>query len=263
MSRILVLLDRHQQPLPIQCLNSKHEVFALDSATSANSPVEMGNIPFDLCILDKSNFDRISSLVATLKTASAPVFLPFLLVSKGINSADTDSPFLLTPEQLEGRIDDLLLSPFPPTELHFRVENLLARRQLSLELHNIQEVVQKRNLAENVLTASLQASNENLQREIYKRVEVEATLRSNSYLDSLMNAMPDIVCFKDAEGRWQEANPAILELFELCRDEYRGLKDSQLGELSTFYREALAACEVSDREAWHKGSVSRGEEVIP
>ncbi|WP_377478770.1 PAS domain S-box protein [Microcoleus anatoxicus] len=263
MSRILVLLDRHQQPLPIQCLNIKHEVFAPDRPIFSNFPVEMGNIPFDLCILDESNFDRIRPLVETLKTASAPLFLPFLLVSQGRISADINSPFLLTPEQLEGRIDDLLLSPFPPTELHLRVENLLARRHLSLELHSIQEVVKERTLAENVLIESLQASNENLQGEIYKRVEVEATVRSNSYLDSLMNAMPDIVCFKDAEGRWQEANQAILELFELSRDEYRGLKDSQLGELSTFYREALAACEVSDREAWHKGSVSRGEEVIP
>ncbi|MEK0194284.1 PAS domain S-box protein [Microcoleus anatoxicus] len=263
MSRILVLLDRHQQPLLIKCLNIKHEVFAPDSATSANSPVEIANIPFDLCILDEATFHRIGQLIETVKTASVPLFLPFLLVSKGRNSADTDLPFILTPEQLEGRIDDLLLSPFPPTELHFRVENLLARRQLSLELHRIQEVVKERNLAENVLIASLQASNENLQREIDKRVEVEATLRSNSYLDSLMNAMPDIVCFKDAQGRWLEANQAILELFELCRDEYRGLKDSELGELSTFYREALAACEVSDREAWHKGSISRGEEVIP
>ncbi|MEK0189258.1 PAS domain-containing sensor histidine kinase, partial [Microcoleus anatoxicus PTRS2] len=187
MSRILVLLDRHQQPLLIKCLNIKHEVFAPDSATSANSPVEIANIPFDLCILDEATFHRIGQLIETVKTASVPLFLPFLLVSKGRNSADTDLPFILTPEQLEGRIDDLLLSPFPPTELHFRVENLLARRQLSLELHRIQEVVKERNLAENVLIASLQASNENLQREIDKRVEVEATLRSNSYLDSLMN----------------------------------------------------------------------------
>ena len=114
-----------------------------------------------------------------------------------------------------------------------------------------------------MLIDSLQTANENLQREIAKRAEVEAARRENSYLDLLMNAMPDIVCFKDGEGRWQEANQAILEVFELEKIDYRGLKDFQLGELSSFYRDALQACEVSDREAWAKGKLSRGEEMIP
>ena len=263
MSRILVLLDRHQQHLPMQYLDSKHEVIIPDRATRSNSHVQVPNIPFDLCILDEPTFHRLESVIKTLKTASEPLFLPFLLVGESRNSTDTESPFLLTPEQLEGRIDDLFLSPFAPTQLHFRVENLLARRQLSLELHQIQEVVKERTFAESLLIESLQTTNENLQREIDKRVEIESTLRSNSYLDSLMNAMPDIVCFKDGDGRWQEANQAILELFELSPDEYRGLHDSELGELSTFYREALVACEVSDRAAWYRGTVCRGEEVIP
>ncbi len=52
-------------------------------------------------------------------------------------------------------------------------------------------------------------------------------------------------------------------MLELEKIDYRGLTDSQLGELSSFYGEALQACEVSDREAWEKGKLSRGEEVIP
>jgi two-component system, OmpR family, sensor histidine kinase VicK len=263
MSRILVLLDRHQHDSLIQYLNSKHEVIVPDRASSPNSHLQIAQISFDLCILDESTFDRIRSLVETLKTASQPRFLPFLLVGECRKSTDIKSLFSLTPEQIEHRIDDLIASPINVTQLHFQVENLLARRQLSLELHRIQEVVKERNFAENVLIKSLQISNEKLQREIDKRVEIEATVRSNSYLDSLMNAMPDIVCFKDGDGRWQEANQAILQLFELSPDEYRGLKDSELGELSTFYQQALVACEVSDRAAWHRGNISRGEEVIP
>jgi two-component system, OmpR family, sensor histidine kinase VicK len=263
MSRILVLLDRHQQHLPIKCLNSKYEVIVPDRATFPNSHLQIAQIHFELCILDESTFHRIGPVIETLKTASEPIFLPFLLVGECRKSADIKSLFPFTPEQLEHRIDDLIVSPVNATQLHFRVENLLARRQLSLKLHRIQEVVKERTVAESLLIESLQKTNENLQREIDKRVEVEATLRSNSYLDSLMNAMPDIVCFKDGDGTWQEANQAILQLFELSPDEYRGLKDSQLGELSSFYREALVACEVSDRAAWHQGTVSRGEEVIP
>ncbi|NJK77087.1 MAG: PAS domain S-box protein [Microcoleus sp. SU_5_6] len=115
---------------------------------------------------------------------------------------------------------------------------------------------------EDLLCDSLQVANAKLQREIAKRTEAEASLQANSYLDSLMNAMPDIVCFKDGDGRWQVANQAMLDLFELSADKYRGLKDVELGELSPFYLEALRYCETSDRIAWEKGTLSRGEEVI-
>ena len=80
MSRILVLLDRHQQHLPMQYLDSKHEVIVPDRATSPNSHLQIAQIPFDLCILDESTFHRISPLIETLKTASKPIFLPFLLL---------------------------------------------------------------------------------------------------------------------------------------------------------------------------------------
>ncbi|MEG4962993.1 MULTISPECIES: PAS domain S-box protein [unclassified Microcoleus] len=263
MSRILLLVDRHPQPnLPLAHLNTEHEVIVLDRALDHNSEFPIPQIAFDLCILDEANFDRIGPLVETLKAAAEPIFLPFLLVSKSQTPALSEQPFSRPAKQLERRIDDLIVSPAEPAQLHLRVENLLARRRLSVELHRLQEVIKERNFTESLLINSLQTANENLQREIAKRAEVETALRENSYLNSLINAMPDIVCFKDGEGRWQEANQAILEVFELEKIDYRGLKDFQLGELSSFYREALQACEVSDREAWAKGELSRGEEVI-
>ncbi|MEG4860279.1 PAS domain S-box protein [Microcoleus sp. K1-B6] len=263
MSRILLLVDRHQQlNLPIAHLNAEHEVIVLAHPLDPNSEFPIPQIAFDLCILDEANFDRIGPLVESLKTAADPIFLPFLLVSKSQTPAIAEQPFSLLAKQLERRIDDLIVSPVEPTQLHLRVENLLARRRQSLELHRLQEVIKEQTFTESLLKDSLQMANENLQREIAKRAEVETALRENSYLNSLINAMPDIVCFKDGEGRWLEANRAILEVFELEKIDYRGLKDSQLGELSSFYREALQACEVSDREAWEKGELSRGEEVI-
>ena len=235
MSRILILVAPHQQPnLPIAHLNTEHEVIVLDRALDLNSEFPIPQIGFDLCILDEASFDRIGPLVEALKAAAEPIFLPFLLVSKSQTPALSEQPFSLLAKQLDRRIDDLIVSPAEPAQLHLRVENLLARRRLSLELHKLQEVIKERTFRESLLKDSLQTANENLQREIAKRAEVEAALRENSYLDSLINAMPDIVCFKDGEGRWQEANQAILEVFELEKIEYRGLKDSQLGELSSF-----------------------------
>lgn len=263
MSRILFLLDRHYQYLSIECLNSEHEAIVPDRTSYANSPFPISQIPFDLCILDEPTFDRIRPLVAELKTLSEPIFLPFLLVSEALKPAGKELPLPLTPGQPQHGIDDAIVSPVDPTQLHYRVENLLARRRQSLEIHRLQEVVKERLNAESLSIDSLQTANEKLQQEITKQVEAKAAVRENSYLDSLMNALPDIVCFKDGEGNWRSANQAILELFDLSTDEYYGLKDSQLGELSPFYREALQACEVSDRAAWAKGTLSRAEEVIP
>ncbi|MEG3842484.1 PAS domain S-box protein [Microcoleus sp. herbarium14] len=264
MSRILLLVDRLQQPnLPIAHLNTEHEAIVPDRTWEPNSEISIPQIVFDLCILDQENYARIGPLIEGLKAAAEPIFLPFLLLQKSQTPTFSEPPFSPQAKQLERRIDDLIATPVSAAQLHLRVENLLARRRLSLELHRLQEVIKEQTFTESLLIDSLQTANENLQREIAKRAEVEAALRENSYLDLLMNAMPDIVCFKDGEGRWQEANQAILEVFELSADKYRGLTDSQLGELSIFYREALLSCEISDRAAWEKGTLSRGEEVIP
>lgn len=91
----------------------------------------------------------------------------------------------------------------------------------------------------------------------------EALLRSEEKLRILINSMPDIVCFKDGEGRWLEANTFDLRLFRLEEVDYRGKKDSELAAFSPFYRDAFMACEGSDEAAWRKGTISRGEETIP
>jgi two-component system, OmpR family, sensor histidine kinase VicK len=263
MSRILLLLDRHHQDLSIECLNSEHEAIVPDRASYANSPFLISEIPFDLCILDEPTFDRIGPLVAELKTQSEPIFLPFLLVSESLKPAGKELPLPLTPGQPQHGIDDSIVSPVDRAQLHYRVENLLARRRQSLEIYRLQKVVKERFSPESWSIDSLQTANEKWQREIVKQAEIKAAVRENSYLESLMNALPDIVCFKDGDGNWRSANQAILELFDLSTDKYCGLNDSQLGELSPFYREALQACEVSDRAAWEKGTLSRAEEVIP
>jgi|GEM_PF-6869502 len=49
-------------------------------------------------------------------------------------------------------------------------------------------------------------------------------------LRTVMEATPDIICLKDAEGRWLEANTADLRLFGLEQVDYRGLTDAQLAD---------------------------------
>ncbi len=96
-----------------------------------------------------------------------------------------------------------------------------------------------------------------------RKIMEEALQESEERLRTLINASPDIICFKDGEGRWLEANDADLKLFELTDVDYRGKKDSDLAKYSDFYRDAFLTCEDSDEIAWKKGEISSGEEVIP
>ncbi|GGA15806.1 PAS domain S-box protein [Okeania sp. KiyG1] len=121
------------------------------------------------------------------------------------------------------------------------------------------------------LIESLKNANAQLKAEIRERQRAEKALqelvekyqKTSLQLRTLINAMPDIVCFKDGTGQWLEANQSMLELFEIEKVDYRGKSDIELGEISSFYREAFLFCHHSDREAWKKRTLSRGEEIIP
>lgn len=111
-------------------------------------------------------------------------------------------------------------------------------------------------------TASLHHCAHRSQRELDERTEQlrESELR----LRSLIAAAPDIICFKDGEGRWLEANRSDLELFCLQGVDYRGKTDAELAELTDpIYRDAFLACEASDEAAWQAGTLARCEERIP
>ncbi|MGD9874617.1 MAG: PAS domain S-box protein [Kiritimatiellia bacterium] len=95
-----------------------------------------------------------------------------------------------------------------------------------------------------------------------KRAE-EVLRESEERLRSLINSTPDIICFKDGEGRWLEANAADLELFSLTNVDYRGKTDLQLAEFTNpMYRNAFQTCAASDEKAWEAKGLSRGDEVI-
>ena len=92
----------------------------------------------------------------------------------------------------------------------------------------------------------------------------DALKEREEQLQTLINSTPDIICFKDGQGRWLEANDADLELFSLTDVDYRGKTDSELAEFTDpIYRQAFLACEASDEKAWQAGDFLRSEEVIP
>ncbi len=100
--------------------------------------------------------------------------------------------------------------------------------------------------------------------EVKERQRTEEALRSREHqLRTLINAMPDLVCFKDAEGRWIEANDTTLKVFQLEGVDYRGKTNTELAQLSPFLRDSFFEGEQTDEAMWSRGKVWSGEQVVP
>jgi diguanylate cyclase (GGDEF)-like protein/PAS domain S-box-containing protein len=94
--------------------------------------------------------------------------------------------------------------------------------------------------------------------------ESQAELVANEELQrTLLNASPDIICFKDDQGRWLLANEAILTLFQLNGVPYQGKKDIELAAYNPACHKAFLAYELSDEKAWEHGGILISEEAIP
>ncbi len=98
-----------------------------------------------------------------------------------------------------------------------------------------------------------------------RRAAAEALRESEERLRTVINATPvDVVCFKDGQGRWLEANQANLELFGLVGVDYRGKTNAELAELvPPVSRQAFLANQEREERAWRSGHIHRGEETVP
>jgi two-component system, sporulation sensor kinase A len=93
--------------------------------------------------------------------------------------------------------------------------------------------------------------------EEYLKVE-----EKENQLSTLINAMPDYICFKDGQGRWLRVNDFGRKLYQLENVDYVGKTDVELGKYSPFFKEAFAYCEKSDEDAWREGKLTRSEESL-
>ena len=82
-------------------------------------------------------------------------------------------------------------------------------------------------------------------------------------LRSLINAASDVICLKDSEGRWLEANKGYLELFAFSDLDYQGKAGAVLIDLADpVYRDAMFTCQANDEKTWYAGKTMRFEEKI-
>jgi len=100
--------------------------------------------------------------------------------------------------------------------------------------------------------------------DITERKAAEETLRlQKEWLTTLTDSLPDIVCFKDGEGRWLVANQFYLDLFRLSGVDYVGLNAEELGALTPLYERFMLATLDTDVQAWQEGRPVCYEQIIP
>lgn len=69
----------------------------------------------------------------------------------------------------------------------------------------------------------------------------------------LIENIPNLLCIKDAKGRWLRASPAYLDFFNLTGRDYRGKTDIELCEYPGSNFEALRYDASQDKKAWESG----------
>jgi two-component system sporulation sensor kinase A len=93
-----------------------------------------------------------------------------------------------------------------------------------------------------------------------KREQLRKMAEEEQLMSTLINSMPDFVCFKDSQGRWLKVNDFGKKLYKLENVDYFGKTDKELGEIVPFFSEVFDYCVITDEEAWKAGELSRFEE---
>lgn len=81
-------------------------------------------------------------------------------------------------------------------------------------------------------------------------------------LRTLIDNMPDVVLFKDGEGRWIEANHAAQEVFAVTPGMYRGRSDADIALKNPHLDYLLKRFQESDQVAWESGKPHRSDEIL-
>jgi PAS domain S-box-containing protein len=89
----------------------------------------------------------------------------------------------------------------------------------------------------------------------------KALQESDELLRTVINSLHDIICFKDADGRWIEANDAMLRLYKTDRT-IIGKTDDELSKLMPEFENQFNFCVATDKVAWKTRTFSKVEETF-
>lgn len=94
------------------------------------------------------------------------------------------------------------------------------------------------------------------------RIDITPRKQLEERLDSLIASMPDLVIFKDQDGRWLRANDAAVQLYEIAGKTYQGKTDQELAALYPTRADLLLAGAGYDEQAWRAGEKWQTEIVL-
>ncbi|EPZ46289.1 PAS domain-containing sensor histidine kinase [Alicyclobacillus acidoterrestris] len=89
-----------------------------------------------------------------------------------------------------------------------------------------------------------------------RKIVEEAQREREQQLYTLINAIPDVVLFKDANGRWLETNDTALRLFSIEDDEWYGKTTSDILGTRTVSNSLVRE---DDSDIWERGTSVREE----
>ncbi|MEO0339557.1 MAG: PAS domain-containing protein, partial [Bacteroidota bacterium] len=96
-----------------------------------------------------------------------------------------------------------------------------------------------------------------------KEAEI-AVIESEARLKAIIDSTPDIICYKDKEGRWLMANDMMIEVFDMEDIDFYGKTDAELASISSpVYKQAFSTCSQSDKMTKNNQGLTRNEELIP
>ena len=97
-------------------------------------------------------------------------------------------------------------------------------------------------------------------REITEQYQIEKKLaEKNEQLQILINTSPDLICFKDAQGRWLLANQAMTDLFGIQQEDLVGKRDNELPWISPFHDYAFW----KEKDGRCQDNIFRTDKVVP
>jgi len=100
--------------------------------------------------------------------------------------------------------------------------------------------------------------------DITLRKQAEEELRTQKeWLTTLINAMPDLICFRDGGGRWLVANRFYLEIAGLSGIDYQGRSSAELARLAHVDSDYLLSTSATDERAWREGVTLGYEKEVP
>ncbi|MEM7553456.1 MAG: ATP-binding protein [Cyanobacteria bacterium P01_A01_bin.84] len=220
MKILLILEQKQNRYLLLQLLQEVgYEVVSF----SANDDLLELHNSFDLCILDSQALDKLSQWIKVMKEAEEPVLIPFLLIT-------SRQDVKMVTRYLWKTIDELITTPIEKIELQVRIEALLYKRRLSLELKekndNLQEINELksrfisvashefRNPLNVILayTQILDAKGKKLSSEkkqdLFSRIKVS--------VNKMTDILNDVLILTKGEFSGQKCNVQLLDLQNFC-----------------------------------------------